>query len=251
MWYVYSYSDPCSGRVFYIGKGKDNRCKAHLYRAKTWVNRGKPAKCGSHNLHLLRLISKIWDRGEQPVVEIIKQFDNEQNAYSYEIEMIKYHKDTICNLTDGGEGFKGHAETRLKMSEKRKEWLKTDKGQAWRKMMSEARKGSKNPHFGKKEEEEHKRSRMKNMLEKERWNKGRAGDPRCKGHPKGELPHNARPCRAVNELSGEAIEESSIGRLAKRLVNNQYQISHSSISRIIDRDKTINGWRISYVIPRQ
>jgi hypothetical protein len=250
MWYVYSYSDPSDGRVFYIGKGKENRFKAHLYRAKTWVDRGKPSKCGSHNLRLLRSIAKIWDRGFEPIIKIIDQFDDECEAYSFEIEMIEQHKDTICNLTAGGEGFKGNAEIRLRMSEKRKEWLKTDEGQAWCKMMSEARKGSKNPSFGKKEEEEHKKLRMKNMLEKERWNKGRVGDPRCKGHPKGELPHNARSCRAVNELSGEVIEESSIGRLAKKLVNNQYRISHSSISRIIDRDKTINGWRISYVIPR-
>jgi hypothetical protein len=249
MWYVYSYSDPSTGRVFYIGKGKENRYKAHLYRAKTWVNRGRPAKCGSHNLHLLRLIAKIWDRGEEPRIEIIERFDEEHAAYSLEIKMIEHHKDTICNLTAGGEGFTGNAETRLKMSKKRKEWLKTDEGHAWRKMMSETRMGDKNPHFGKKEEETHKLARMKNMLEKERWNKGRSGDPRCKGHPKGKLPHNARPCRAVNEHSGEVVEADSIGRLAKKLANNQYQISHSSISRIIDQEKTINGWRISYVIP--
>lgn len=251
MWYVYSYTDPSDRRVFYIGKGRENRYKAHLYRAKTWIAKGKPANCGSHNLHLLRLISKIWDQGQEPHIEIIERFNIEKDAYSFEMKMIENHKSTICNLTLGGEGFSGDIETRRKMSEKRKEWLRTEAGQSWKKMMSEARVGLKNPSYGKIEDEDHKRDRMKNMLEKERWNKGRAGDPRCKGHPKGELPHNARACRATNELSSEIVEGESIGRLAKKLKDNQYPISHSSISRIIGQDKTINGWRIIYVVPGQ
>lgn len=251
MWYVYSYADPDSSRVFYIGKGKENRCKSHLYRTKTWVNRGKPSKCGSHNLHLLRLISKIWERGQEPVITIIDRFDIEKDAYSFEIKMIKIHKNTVCNLTNGGEGFSGNLETCQRMSINRKEWHKSEAGIAWSRKMSEDRTGPKNPNYGKIEDEDHKRDRMKNFLEKERWNKGRVGDPRCKGHPKGELPHNALPCRATNELSHEIVEGESIGRLAKKLKDNQYPISHSSISRIIGQDKTINGWRIIYVIPGQ
>ena len=248
MWYVYSYTDPSDDRIFYIGKGKENRCKVHLYRAKTWINRGKPAKCGSQNLHLLRLISKIWDQGQDPRVEIIERFDLEKDALLFEMKMIEQYKSTLCNLTLGGEGFSADSETRRKMSEKRKEWLKTETGQAWREAMSESMTGSKNHRYGKIEDENHKRDRMKNMLEKERWNKGRTGDPRCKGPSKGELPHNARSCRAINEFSCEIVESESIGRLAKKLMNNQYPISHSSISRIIGHNKTTNGWRIIYVI---
>lgn len=248
MWYVYLYKNPIDGRVFYIGKGKKNRCKVHLYRTKTWIKKGKPSKYGSNNLHLLRLISQIWDNNKEPLVEIIKYFDDENESYLYEIEMIKFYKDSICNLTLGGEGFSCNLEACSKMSKNRKEWLETEQGIIWKKMMSESRIGSKNPNYGKKEDEDHKISRMKNMLHKERWNKGLSGDLRCKGPKKGTLPHNARPCKAINEFSGEIIEAESVGRLAKKLANHQFSISGCSITRIIDKNKTINGWKIIYVI---
>lgn len=248
MWYVYRYVDPTNERVFYIGKGQGNRSKVHLYRARTWVKRGKPTNCGSHNFHLLRLISKIWDCGHEPLVEIVERFEEENDAYAREKSLIAEFRESLCNLTDGGEGWTGTDETRKKMGEKRKEWLASEAGMAWRSMMSESRRGDKNPNYGKVEDEEHKRARMKNMLEKERWNKGMSGDPRCKGHAKGEITHNAKSCIATHEATGETVTAESVNRLCMILANHRFKISGSSIKRIVNKDRTINGWRIKHVV---
>lgn len=251
MWYVYRYVDPASKRVFYVGKGQGNRSKVHLYRARTWIKRGKPTNCGSHNLHLLRLISKIWDSGHEPLVEIVERFEEEHAAYAHEKSLIAEFRESLCNLTDGGEGWTGSDETRKKMGEKRKEWLASEAGVAWRKMMSESRRGSKNPNYGKVEDEEHKKARMKNMLKKERWNKGLTGDPRCKGPTKGKIGPNAKFCIATHEVTGEIVVAESVNRLCKILANHEFKISGSSINRIMNEDRTINGWRIRHALSKE
>ncbi len=251
MWYVYRYVHPVDNRVFYVGKGNGNRLKTHLYRARMWVNAGKPAKCGSHNLHLLRMISKIWDIGLDPVIEIIKMFDDEKSAYDCEKELIAASSSTLCNLTVGGEGWAGSVETRREMGIKRKEWLLTEDGQQWRKMMSESRMGEKNPNYGKVESEEHKAKRMKNFLQKERWNKGLKGDSRSKGHPKGKPACNAKACIAVHEPTGEIITASSAKELAAILAEHKFGISSSSAGRIRNKDKTFKGWRIKHAVPSE
>ena len=247
MWYVYRYVDPTTGRVFYIGKGQGQRLKTHFYRARTWVNGGKPVNHGSHNLHLFRLISKIWESGQEPLVEIVERFDEEHEAYSREKSLIAEFRESLCNLTDGGEGWSGTEATRKKMGEKRKEWLSSEAGIAWRKMMSDARRGSDNPNYGKVEDEEHKKARMKNMLEKERWNKGLRGDPRCKGWTEAAIAHNKKSCTAIHEPTGEIVVARSKNELCIALANHKFKISGTSVSRIINKDKTINGWRITYV----
>ena len=249
MWYVYKYVNPVDSRVFYVGKGKGNRHKAHLYRARMWVNSGKPAKYGTNNLHLLRMISKLWDAGFDPTIEIVKFFDDEIAAYSCEKELIAFFHESLCNITDGGEGWSGTAETRRKMGIKRREWLQSEDGLKWRKMMSEARMGEKNPNYGKVESEEHKSARMKNFLQKERWNKGLKGDPRSKGHPKGKPACNAKACIAVHEPTGETITAPSARELAAILSSHKFGISSTSAARIKNKDKTFNGWRIKHAIP--
>jgi len=246
MWYVYFYRDPIDNSIFYVGKGKENRCKNHLYRASTWVKQGKPAT-KSLNLHLIRKIVKIRESGNEPVVEIVAHFEIEQDAYAREILEISQRKESLCNLTDGGEGYRVSEEKRKRASEKRNLWLQSEEGLAWRKWMSESRKGSGNPHFGKKEDEEHKKKRMENFLAKTRWNKGLKGDPRSRGPKKGSLPHNARNCKAKNEDTGQTIFAESKRRLHQKLEELGIRISFTTIDRALQSGrKTKQGWRFEY-----
>lgn len=250
MWYVYIYKDPIDDTIFYVGKGKENRCKSHLWKANTWVNQGKPSKCGSFNLHLIRKIVKIRESGFEPIIEIIASFENEQDAYNKEIFEIATRKNlgsNLCNLTNGGEGYSVSEEKRKVLGEKHRLWMKSEEGLAWRKSLSESRKGSGNPNFGKKEDEEHKKIRMKNLLTKERWNKGLKGDPRLKGPVKGSLSHNSKKCRATNLKMNFVVEEQSKSRMIRKLKELNCDISHSSIDRILATKKPIKGWWVEYV----
>jgi len=244
MWYVYFYRDPADNSIFYVGKGKGNRCKNHLYRASTWVKKGKPSKCGSLNLHLIRKIVKIRESGLEPIVEIVENFDDEQDAYDREISEIACRKESgLCNITSGGEGYRVEKEKRKVIAEKRRLWMQSEEGLAWRKLFSESRKGSGNPCFGKKEEEEHKKQRMKNLLAKPRWNKGLKGDPRSKG-PLGAIPWNAKQCRAIHILTGQIIEAESKVRLLRKMLDLKIKVSLSAIGRAIDNNRpTRSGWR--------
>ena len=112
--------------------------------------------------------------------------------------------------------------------------------------MSESRKGSGNPQFGKKEDELHKKMRMKNFLAKEKWNKGLKGDSRLKG-PKGQLPYNAIHCIATHVTSKEVIEDESKSRLIKKMKELGIKISASAVERSMKFNRpTKSGWRFEY-----
>ena len=250
MWYVYIYKDPIDDSVFYVGKGKGNRHKSHLYRANTWLKQGKPSRCGSLNLHLTRKIVKIKESGFEPIVEIIASFENEQEAYDKEMSEIAIRKNSglsLCNLTDGGEGYNVSEEKRKTLGKKHGIWMQSEEGLAWRKSFSESRKGSGNPNFGKKENEEHKKARMKNMLAKERWNKGLKDDPRLKGPVKGSLSHNAKKCRATNLKTNFVIEEQSKSRLVRKLKELNCDICSSSGDTNLAANTPIKDWWVEYV----
>lgn len=246
MWYVYFYRDPRDNSIFYVGKGKGNRCKNHLYRASTWVKQGRPAPCGSLNLHLIRKIVKIREEGFEPIVEVIEIYQEENDAYAREIQEISCRKDSLCNLTEGGEGYRVSKEKREEVALKHRVWMQSEEGLAWRKRISEERTGTGNPNFGKKEDEDHKKTRMKNFLEKERWNKGLKGDPRSKGAAKGSLPHNAKTCYAINVESGQVITAESKSRLYRKMKEMGIEVSLSSISRSLEENIPKLGWRFTY-----
>ena len=76
--------------------------------------------------------------------------------------------------------------------------------------MSKIKMGDKNPMYGKKETDEHKKRRMKNMLSKPRWNKGltKKEDSRLEKLAvwKNKLPPNALKCELLNFKTNESWE---------------------------------------------
>jgi hypothetical protein len=75
MYYVYLLIDPRNDSVFYVGKGKNNRCQNHW----KWHS----SKGG--NKYKDRVISKILDSGLEPVVKFLhSEIEDEAVAYNLE-----------------------------------------------------------------------------------------------------------------------------------------------------------------------
>lgn len=86
MFYVYEWFNVETNEIFYVGKGKDNRYKQTQKRNKLFLNYITNNKCD---------------------VRIIEYFENEKDAFEFEHKRIcdlKYKKQCICNLDDGGKG---------------------------------------------------------------------------------------------------------------------------------------------------
>lgn len=124
--YTYSYTDPITDMVFYIGKGSKQRFRAHLQRAG-----GVRRKT---DLPVVDKSRQLLSAGITPLIQILENFQTEQDAHTKEIALIAQigrkdlGKGPLLNLTDGGEGSSGRV-----WSEERK--------RAWR--------GKNNPMFGK------------------------------------------------------------------------------------------------------
>lgn len=95
-YYVYTLAYP-DGTVFYVGKGTGSRIDRHEKEARS----DKP----SYNPYKCRIIRKIWDEGGQVLKQKIAFYDREEDAFKAEIALIAFYgKDTLTNLTEGGEG---------------------------------------------------------------------------------------------------------------------------------------------------
>lgn len=90
-YYVYLHRRTTDNKVFYVGKGKDKRAFDSYSRNAYWEN--------TVNKHGL-------------TVEIIYSKLSEEDALSLEKETIAVMRenfpDTLCNMTDGGEGISGY-----------------------------------------------------------------------------------------------------------------------------------------------
>jgi len=101
--YKYYHDDEIfifNNEPFYIGKGKNNRDKHHLYLANNE---------NTHNKYLTSKIKKILKTNQSPIIFRFKDKVNETEALNYEKKLIKSigRKDLglgpLCNHTDGGE----------------------------------------------------------------------------------------------------------------------------------------------------
>jgi len=80
MYYVYELIDPRINLPFYVGKGKNDRVYFHL---------SEKSRAKSDNERKFNKIQKIRECGYEPEIKIVKYFDNEDDAYLYEEELIK------------------------------------------------------------------------------------------------------------------------------------------------------------------
>jgi hypothetical protein len=108
MFYVYVYKDPRPSmlqQVVYVGKGTGRRAFAH------WGSRVLKNKGFGHFLATLR------QKDLEPIIEIVKEFESEEEAFLEEIRLISLYgrrdlkTGTLFNLTIGGEGISGTVRT--------------------------------------------------------------------------------------------------------------------------------------------
>lgn len=213
-WYVYHLIDSRNGIVFYVGKGHGRRMYMHEYRARKWNDDGRVNQRVNRKLYY-KILNIIEDGGRVIPTKVFEHGD-EKTVLQHEcVEIGRIGLQNLCNLTFGGEGETRSAESLKRLSEKRRAWLQTPEGIAYRQRMSEMRRGARNPNWGRIEDEEHKHQRMANMLAKPRWNKGLKGDPRAKGRPKDVPPHNSLQCRIRHKKTGQLFEGRSLNELSR------------------------------------
>lgn len=152
--YVYEYIDPRNNKVFYVGKGKDNRLYVHLQPTKLKENSPKS-----------KLILEILSNGMEPVIKKKKTFSNETDALNYEMYLIAvYGIENLTNKTIGGQGVSGfqsfegknHTDSaKEKMREAQLGQKNSMAGDKWhrsiagRKSFSEKMSGENHPQYGK------------------------------------------------------------------------------------------------------
>ena len=106
LFYLYSYTDPNSNLIYYIGKGSNNRSHYHLRRAK-----GIPRKS---DLPVVDKTRQLLSLGVDPIITIIELFSDEETAHSKEIFLIEkigrknLGNGPLLNLTNGGQGSSGY-----------------------------------------------------------------------------------------------------------------------------------------------
>jgi hypothetical protein len=83
--YVYALIDPINKVPFYIGKGKGDRCNAHL---KGYAN---------YNEEKLNYIHNIRELGFEPIVYKINEKLSNQNSLKIEAALISYYREYLTN----------------------------------------------------------------------------------------------------------------------------------------------------------
>jgi hypothetical protein len=239
-YYTYHITDPETNKIFYVGKGHGQRAYIHMTRALAWRETGKLTP--GANKHLYNKLLNIYDKKLEPIYSIVFTTEIEKEALHREEEDIRsFGIENLCNLTYGGEGETRSGKALENLSKSLQEFWNSEDGYTMRKQFSEMRTGDKNPMWGIKEDEEHKKERMKNCLAMPRWNKGLKGDPRSKGPPKGSIPHNAIKCKLSNE-DGRSFEAISLTELAKLS-----GVPLVSIGRLRKGVKNRKGWRLEII----
>jgi hypothetical protein len=197
MYYVYCYIDPRTNEIFYIGKGKKNRKYSHLNETlKNTCNKRKFLK-----------IQEIIQSNQQPIIKELASFENEKDAYNFEISLIKKYgridldeggiltNMTVESIPPSRKGKKLTEEQKEKLrkplSQERRNklkgkipWNKGLKGQqeAWNKGLkgipgrvqsAETKEKLRQLNLGKTKSKETREKMSKNMKGRSPWNKGK------------------------------------------------------------------------------
>jgi hypothetical protein len=267
MFYIYGLYDQQTNKLLYIGKGKNARSKIH----RQLLVDGKhpnPKLQNKFNL-LLKNSSDIIDL-------IIEDGLSENEAFQKEIELISFCGiENLCNLTLGGSGgdcITNHPDrdliikksatsriglhpseqTRNKIRLKRIAWQQTEEYKQFIQCMSHNRTGENNPMYGYIENEEKKRQRMKNLLDKPRWNKGltKDTDPRIKKLAvwKNKLPPNAKRVKIIEIDSNKILEFQSIKNFIEYIKHKINKCNTKKVFKLLKQEIDIyENWKLAEI----
>lgn len=179
MYYVYNLIDPRINLPFYVGKGSNNRAYSHL---------SEQSRAKSENKRKYNKIQKIRQEGYEPEVRIVKYFDNEEESYLYEEELIqkygriRYDKDGILtNICESsrppnhkgrsyqeiyGDRWEEEIEKRKKIQLERGGFGPKNHSDETKRKISEKTAGKNNPSYGVPCSEERKRKISEKIKEK-------------------------------------------------------------------------------------
>jgi hypothetical protein len=154
IYYVYSYKDPRTNNIFYIGKGKDYRWKRHL--GKKMLERDNPKN---------RIIKEILSIGLFPIIEKLEENLTEEESFVKEQEWIKLiGKENLTNRTSGGQGVSGLIGP----------WTGKHHSDETKQLLRELRLGENNPNYGKKRSPEAIEKFKANHSGNKHWNYGKS-----------------------------------------------------------------------------
>jgi len=265
IFYVYGLFELGTENLLYIGKGKNDRSKKH--RPLLIENKHVNPKLQNKFNSLIKNNSDVEDR-------IIQNNLTEQNALDREKQLIAFYGlENLCNLTEGGEGGDclTHNPNRLqiiqksarsrtgkkrdqhtveKIKTKLEEWRKTEEYQSYVEKMSSERIGKNNPMYGKRETEEHKKERMKNMLSKPRWNSGltKDNDPRIAklGVWKGKIPPNAKKIKVLDITTGEVLSFDSIKLFKDHIKTTLKKCNGKKLFKLLKKEiEVYERWKLT------
>ena len=131
--YVYELVNSLDGKVFYVGKGSNNRLNHHVRNARKRISEG--------NLRKMRKILSIEKLGGKVFAEKLIENLSERDAFDIEeLTIRRYGLENLTNLSYGGEGCHHTDETKkkIKQSKLNSDWRPTEE---WLKHNSEAHKG--------------------------------------------------------------------------------------------------------------
>ncbi|WP_342380393.1 NUMOD3 domain-containing DNA-binding protein [Bacillus thuringiensis] len=178
----YVYTHELHGEIIYVGKGQRYRVKEFSKRSKRWKNVVK------NNVNRIK-------------TQIVKYFETEQEAYSYETKLTEYYKSI------------GQCKANINIGQKHAEETK--------KLLSEMAKGENNPMYGKKFSAEHKKKLSQAHTGKRNCLYGKTG-----------AEHNLSKTAIAIFPNGKEIKASSRNELAE-IIKNEYGISASMVNQLI------------------
>lgn len=118
VFYVYELRDPDTLLPFYVGKGSGGRMYIHERAVRNWTN----PLMKSYNNHLYNKIKKILDNGKRVIPQKLFETEDEEAAFEKERVLIEEYRKAgliLCNVLDGGEGYKGGTHTLSEESKKK------------------------------------------------------------------------------------------------------------------------------------
>ena len=96
--YVYVLADPTSEKVFYVGKGQDQRVLQHWKEVNRELEKDLPTESSKNNI-----LRRLKNEGKEPLQLVIGRYKLESEAFCVEATLINwmYGYDNLSNLNRG------------------------------------------------------------------------------------------------------------------------------------------------------